>query len=55
MYTPVTFSVTSGAQYTVHAANWQNIVFNHWDDESINPSRTVTPAQSTTLVEYYTK
>src|SRR5207302_63086 len=31
-FTPTTFSVTSGAQYTVHAANWQNIVFNHWND-----------------------
>src|SRR3989475_7275568 len=32
-FTPTTFSVTSGAQYTVHAANWQNIVFNHWRSE----------------------
>src|SRR3989475_703269 len=54
-FTPTTFSVTSGAQYTVHAANWKNIVFNHWDDGSTNPSRTITPTQSITLVAYYSK
>src|SRR3989441_7044191 len=52
-FTPATFSVTSGTQYTVFAANFQNIVFNHWNDGNTNPSRVITPTQSTTLTAYY--
>src|SRR3989441_6074240 len=53
-FTPTTFSVASGSQYTVFAANFQNIVFNHWSDGNTNPSRAITPTQSTTLTAYYT-
>src|SRR2546425_8620629 len=53
-FTPATFSVTSGTQYTVFAANFQNTVFNHWSDGNTNPSRAITPTQSTTLTAYYT-
>src|SRR2546426_630056 len=52
-FTPATFSVTSGSQYTVFAANFQNVVFNHWSDGNTNPSRAITPTQSTTLTAYY--
>src|SRR3989441_12985167 len=52
-FTPATFSVTSGSQYTVFAANFQNTVFNHWSDGNTNPSRAITPTQSTTLTAYY--
>src|SRR3989441_550086 len=52
-FTPATFSVTSGTQYTVFAANFQNTVFNHWSDGNTNPSRAITPTQSTTLTAYY--
>src|SRR2546427_10148614 len=52
-FTPTTFSVTSGAQYTVHAANWQNIVFNHWNDGNTSPSRIIVPTQTATLTAYY--
>src|SRR3989441_1806623 len=52
-FTPATFSVTSGTQYTVFAANFQNVVFNHWSDGNTNPSRAITPTQSTTLTAYY--
>jgi len=45
-FTPATFSVTPGSQYTVHAANFQNFVFNHWDDESTNSWRTITNTHS---------
>src|SRR2546428_2185483 len=51
-FTPATFSVTSGSQYTVFAANFQNTVFNHWSDGNTNPSRAITPTQSTTLTAY---
>src|SRR5256712_659412 len=52
-FTPATFSVTSVSQYTVFAANFQNVVFNHWSDGNTNPSRAITPTQSTTLTAYY--
>ncbi|TLX92779.1 MAG: hypothetical protein E6K93_04050, partial [Thaumarchaeota archaeon] len=52
-FTPATFSVTSGSQYTVFVANFQNTVFNHWSDGNTNPSRAITPTQSTTLTAYY--
>src|SRR2546427_109098 len=52
-FTPTTFSVTSGVQYTVHAANWQNIVFNHWNDGNTSPARIIVPTQTTTLTAYY--
>src|SRR2546427_2392159 len=54
-YTPKTFTVTSGAQYTIHAANFKHFVFNHWDDGSTNSWRTISTTQSTTLVSYYSK
>src|SRR2546427_4208342 len=52
-FTPTTFSVISGAQYTVHAANWQNIVFNHWNDGNTSPARIIVPTQTTTFTAYY--
>jgi hypothetical protein len=52
-YTTNTYSITTGKQYIVYISNWQNIVFDHWDDGSTNPYRTVTPTQSVTLTAYY--
>jgi hypothetical protein len=52
-YTPTSFSVTSGTQYVVYASNYENIVFDHWDDGTTNPYRTITPTQSVTLTVYY--
>jgi len=52
-YTTNTYSITTGKQYIVYVSNWQNIVFDHWDDGSTNPYRTITPAQSVTLTAYF--
>src|SRR4029077_17344679 len=52
-FTPLTSTVTAGNQYTVTAANYQTTIFNHWDDGSTNPSRTITPTTSTALTAYY--
>src|SRR2546428_1835617 len=54
-FTPATFSVTSGSQYTVHVLNFQNTIFNHWDDGSTDSSRTITPTQDTTYTAIYNK
>ena len=52
-YTPVTFNVTSGNAYTIVSSNYQNNVFNHWNDGTTTTSKTITPTQNTTLTEYY--
>jgi len=52
-YAPISFSVPSGTQYVIYASNWQNIVFNHWDNGNTNPYRTIIPTHSMTLTVYY--
>jgi len=52
-YTPITFNVNSGIQYTVYSADYQSTIFNHWDDGSTSSSKTITPTQSATLTAYY--
>ena len=52
-FTPVTFAVTSGIQYVVHVGNYQNDVFNHWNDGNTSSYKTIKPAQNVTLTAYY--
>ncbi|VVC06346.1 Uncharacterised protein [uncultured archaeon] len=53
-YTPILIQISSGNQYIIYASNWRNTnVFNHWDDGSTNPYKTITPTQSVTLTAYY--
>ncbi len=52
-FTPVSFSVTSGQQYIVYANDYQNIVFNHWEDGTTNHARTITPTQNMSITAYY--
>ena len=52
-YTPITFNVNTGVQYTVNVADYQNTTFNHWDNGSTSASRNVTVTQNTSLIAYY--
>jgi len=52
-YTPITFKVNSGVQYTVVATNYQTTIFNHWNNGTTTSSKTITPTTSTTLTAYY--
>ena len=52
-FTPVSFTLTSGNQYVVHVGNYQNDIFNHWDDNSTSSYRTITPTQNLALTAYY--
>ena len=52
-YTPITFKVASGNAYTIVSSNYQNYVFNHWNDGTTTTSKTITPTQNTTLTEFY--
>jgi len=52
-YTPVTFTGVVGQQYTVTVSNFNKDLFNHWDDGTTNPTRTITLAHNTALTAYY--
>ncbi|TBR10481.1 MAG: hypothetical protein EPO62_03495 [Candidatus Nitrosotenuis sp.] len=52
-YTPFSTYVQTGAQYEVYMGNWQNIMFDHWDDGSTDPRRTITPIQDVDLTAFF--
>jgi len=52
-FTPFTFTGGMGVQYLVTVANWQVVVFVHWDDGTTNPNRALSSIQDTTLTAYY--
>ena len=52
-YTTLSYSGSSGIPYKVCVSNYQNYVFDHWNNGSTNSCRTVTPTQATTLTAYY--
>ena len=51
--TPMVFGASVGASYTISASSFGSYVFQHWDDGSTDPVRTVTPGQSITLTAFY--
>ena len=52
-YTALAFAATPGIPYTITVSNYQNYVFNHWNNASTNPTRTVTLTQSLNVMAYY--
>ncbi len=52
-YTTLTFAATPGVSYTITVSNYQNYVFNHWNNASTNPTRTVTLTQNLNVIAYY--
>src|SRR5207247_10905848 len=54
-YTPLSYSANSGSQYTVTMGEYQNYVFDHWDNGSTSKSRTITPNSNTVLKAFYRK
>lgn len=54
-FSPVTFNVTPGEQYTVSVGNYQDIVFNHWEDTgSTTSQRQVAVTEAATVIALYT-
>jgi hypothetical protein len=53
--TPLIFAGQGGASYTVTASNYQNLVFDHWDDGSTNSTRKIgiTTNNNAYLTAYY--
>ncbi len=52
-YTTLTFAATPGVPYEITVSNYQNYVFNHWNNASTNPTRTVTLTQNLNVIAYY--
>jgi hypothetical protein len=52
-YTPLSFSAESGVNYQVTVSNYQNYVFDHWENGSTNSARTISVTSDTTLTAYY--
>jgi hypothetical protein len=53
-FTPVTFTLSSGQQYTTTVSGYGLWRFDHWlDNGSTNPSRVVSIASDTTLTAVY--
>jgi hypothetical protein len=52
-FTPLSYTANSGSQYTVTMSDYQNYVFDHWDNGSTSKSRTITPTSNTVLTAYY--
>jgi glucose/arabinose dehydrogenase/PKD repeat protein len=51
--TPLAFAGQEGKAYTVTANDYQDLVFDHWEDGSTDRVRTVTAVSDTTLTAYY--
>jgi len=52
--TPLTYTAESGTTYAITAYSTTNHVFDHWDDGTTNPTRTITTTtQNMVLTAYY--
>ena len=54
-FTPLTYTATAGASYTIVPQDYGSYTFNHWENGSTARTRTVTPTSSLTLTAYYSK
>ncbi len=52
-FTTMSFTGDSGTQYTVFVSDYQNYLFDHWDDGSTDRNRTITPTGDMTLTASY--
>jgi hypothetical protein len=52
-YTPFSTYVQNGIRYEVFIDNFQNIIFDHWEDGSTDPRREIIPTEDTNLIAYF--
>ena len=48
-FTPLSFAGTTGATYTIQAKNYGTIFFDHWENGSTSPSRTLVLSADRTI------
>jgi len=51
--TPTSYLVTTGVEYTVFVGDFGTFVFDHWEDDSTDPSRIITITEDTTITAFY--
>lgn len=51
--TPFSAEVQSGTDYEVFMGNWENILFDHWEDGSTNPQRAFSISENTTFTAFF--
>lgn len=52
-FTPHTYLLVPSLQYLVCVGDYENYLFDHWDDGTAQRCRTITPTQNATLTAYY--
>lgn len=52
-FTPLNYAGTAGVTYTVTVANYGSLTFDHWGNNSNNPSRTLTVGSSNVWFDAY--
>lgn len=52
-YTPLNYQGNSGATYAVSVSDYQDLVFDHWENGSTDRTRTVTLSSATTVTAYF--
>lgn len=53
-FTPITFNVNQGTQYTVSTNNYMQHVFLYWEDGSVDSTRDITPIENIAMTATYT-
>lgn len=52
-HTPLTYQGASGTAYTISVSDYQDLVFDRWENGSTDRTRTVTLSSKTTLTAYF--
>ena len=50
---PASYQVTTGTEYTASVDNYQQYVFDHWEDGSTDSERIITLNQDTTITAFF--
>ncbi len=51
--TPKSFQIDSGTEYTAFAGNFEQYIFDYWEDSSTDSDRLITITEDTTITAYY--
>ena len=52
-FAPVSYEITTGVLYAVIPDNWQQYIFDHWENDSTDPFRLFSINQDTTITAYF--
>lgn len=52
-FTPFSASIQTGDQYEIFMDNWQEITFDHWEDDTAANPRPITISENTTITAFF--